>query len=298
MFLYINSGLITASILSLSVLGLALMVRITKFFNIAFGEFMTTGAFLTYWFNAVLGMDILTSAFLGILLTAIIGAFIYTIVFRPFHEKKSSSLTLLVVSVGVSNVIRNVILTFSGPDPKQFNIPMERGIDFGPFLFTRTQLIIIALSITILICIHLVLKYTNLGRMMRAVADNLELAKIRGINPNKIYVWTWFVCCGLAGISGVMLGITSTNSPDMGILILLNLFACLIIGGIENPYGAVAGALIIGLSMEIIPGFVDTAFDSAFLFPYKPAIAYIFMIILLLVKPQGLFAKNNSTNLL
>jgi branched-subunit amino acid ABC-type transport system permease component len=130
--------------------------------------------------------------------------------------------------------------------------------------------------------IFLMLRYTQLGRLMRATADNPELSEIRGINIEKVYSYTWLIACGLAALGGVFMSILGTITTWMGIGALVTLFACLIVGGIENPYGAVFGALIIAFAMEATALWISP--------PYKVAIAYVIFIVVLLVKPSGLLA--------
>ncbi len=141
----------------------------------------------------------------------------------------------------------------------------------------------IGISVLIMVLIYLLLQYTKLGKMIRATSDNIDLARVRGIRTERVVVWTWFLSCALAGLAGVMLGLMGAVDNHMGIEMLLVIFASVIMGGIGNPYGAVAGAMIIGIAMEV---------SSAFgLSEYKSALAYLLMAVILLLKPKGLFAK-------
>ncbi|RMF84474.1 MAG: GNAT family N-acetyltransferase, partial [Nitrospinota bacterium] len=129
--------------------------------------------------------------------------------------------------------------------------------------------------------LYLFLQRTKMGKAMRATADNPSLARITGIDTEMVVRWTWVIGAALAAASGVLYGIDAQLRPDMGWSFLLPLFAAVILGGIGNPYGALVGGLVLGIAQQV---------STAFLLPtYKPAVAFVIMIILLLFKPQGLF---------
>jgi neutral amino acid transport system permease protein len=185
--------------------------------------------------------------------------------------------------MGLAFMIRNFILIVWGPDPKMYNVATQEAMKLGPFLITPTQLMAILISILIMVLIYLLLQHTKLGKMIRATADNIDLARIRGIRTESVVMWTWMISSSLAGLAGVMLGLLGTVDSQMGIEVLLVIFASVIMGGIGNPYGAVAGAMIIGITMEVSSSFA--------LSEYKAAIAYLLMGVILLLKPKGLFTR-------
>jgi len=186
--------------------------------------------------------------------------------------------------VGLAFVLRNTILFIWGPDPHKYRLPLQKGLHLGPFIITPIQLLILLLALASMLAVHLLLTYTDLGHAIRGTADNPELAQIRGIDTERVVTWVWFFSYSLAGLAGVMLGVVTALSPSMGIQILLVLFAAVIMGGIGNPYGAMAGAMIIGLAMEIAPIVSGLA-------PYKIVVAYLLMVLVLLVRPRGLFTR-------
>ena len=164
-----------------------------------------------------------------------------------------------------------------------YNVATQEAMQVGPFLITPIQLFAIISSVLIMVLIYLLLQFTKLGKMIRATSDNLDLARIRGIRTESVVVWTWLISSALSGLAGVMLGLMGAIDLHMGIEMLLVIFASVIMGGIGNPYGAVAGAMIIGIAMEV---------SSAFgLSEYKSALAYLLMGVILLLKPKGLFAR-------
>ena len=282
--LSIGFGIVTGGVLALAALGLSLLFRTVKFINFAYGDILALGAYLTFLFNVTLGLPLLVSALLGMFFTGLVGVLIHKTVVKPLREGvKAGPLTLLIATMGVAFIIRNLILILWGPEPKMYNVATQEAMNVGPFLITPIQLMAIGISLVIMVLIYLLLRYTKMGKMIRATSDNIDLARIRGIRTERVVVWTWMISAGLAGLAGVMLGLMGAVDLHMGIEMLLVIFASVIMGGIGNPYGAVAGAMIIGVAMEV---------SSAFgLSEYKAALAYLLMGIILLLKPKGLFAR-------
>ena len=282
--LSIGFGIITGGVLALAALGLSLLFRTVKFINFSYGDVLALGAYLAFFCNVTLGLALVPSALLGMLLTGLVGVVIHKVVVKPLKEGvKAGPLTLLIATMGVAFIIRNLILIVWGPEPKMYNVATQEAMQIGPFLITPIQLMAILISVLIMVLIYLLLRYTQLGKMIRATSDNIDLARIRGIRTERVIVWTWLISSGLAGLAGVMLGLMGAVDHHMGIEMLLVIFASVIMGGIGNPYGAVAGAMIIGIAMEV---------SSAFgLSEYKTALAYLLMGGILLLKPKGLFAK-------
>ena len=282
--LSIGFGIITGGVLALAALGLSLLFRTVKFINFSYGDVLALGAYLTFFFNVTLGLPLVLSALLGMFFTGIVGVFIHKAVVKPLKESvKAGPLTLLIATMGVAFIIRNLILIIWGPEPKMYNVATQEAMQVGPFLITPIQLIAIISSVLIMVLIYLLLQFTKLGKMIRATSDNIDLARIRGIRTESVVVWTWLISSALSGLAGVMLGLMGAIDLHMGIEMLLVIFASVIMGGIGNPYGAVAGAMIIGIAMEV---------SSAFgLSEYKSALAYLLMGVILLLKPKGLFAR-------
>ncbi len=284
LLLSIGFGIITGGVLALAALGLSLLFRTVKFINFAFGDVLALGAYLAFFFNVTLGLPMLPAAVLGILFTGIAGVLIHKVVVKPLKETvKAGPLTLLIATMGVAFIVRNLILIIWGPEPQMYRVATQEAMNIGPFMITPIQLMAILISIVMMVLIYLLLQYTRLGKMIRATSDNIELARIRGIRTESVVVWTWLISSGLAGLAGVMLGLIGTIDSHMGIEMLLVIFASVIMGGIGNPYGAVAGAMIIGITMEVSSAFA--------LSEYKAAIAYLLMGVILLLKPKGLFAR-------
>ena len=276
----LSYGLLTFATLALPSLGLCLSIKVTKFFNLAYGEFITAGAFLTLLCNIAFGFPMVISLIIGMILTAVLGVLMHKTIFKPLMELKANPLILLVISLGAGFIVRNLILIGWGPQPFQYNIPLARAKHIGPMFLTPNQIIIILTCILVAAAVFVMLRYTQLGRLMRATSDNPELSEVRGISIERVYVYTWIIACALAAMGGVFMGILGTIKCGMGIGVQVTLFACLIVGGIDNPYGAVIGALIVAFAMEASAIWISP--------PFKVMTAYILMFIILLVKPSGL----------
>ncbi len=159
--------------------------------------------------------------------------------------------------------------------------------NFTVITMTTVQWVTIIVSLVLVTLLHLFLKYTKTGKAMRAMADNIDLARVSGINTERMIRWTWAIGAGLAAIAGVFIGLNwGIITPNTGALVLLSLFAAVILGGIGSPYGAMLGALVIGIAQNVLVAPV-TSINSQ----YKPAIAFLLMIIMLLVRPQGLLGE-------
>ncbi len=280
----IGFGILTAATLMLPALALALQIKVSGFFNLAFGDQVAVGAFVTLFFHNLLGMPIIIAALISLPLVGLLGVLIHRIVYQPLQERKAGALTLLVASVGVALILRNLILLFWGPNPRQLDVPLEKSITVGPFLWTQSQMVAIGIAVAAMFLTWLVMNRSDMGRAVKAVADNVELAKARGIDTQNIERLVWFFSSALGGLGGILIAVMGTASPDMGSFILLLLFVSLITGGIANPYRAAMGALVIGFTLEL------TTYAG---YPqYKLAVAYSLMFLILLVRPQGLFSRS------
>jgi branched-subunit amino acid ABC-type transport system permease component len=283
LFLAIGFGLVTASVLALSGVGLSLQFGVTNFVNFAYGDYATLGAYVALLLNAH-GMSVYPAMAIAGVAVGAFAVIVNRVLFRPFLDKRVPLLTLLIVSLGLSLVIQNGIQSIWGPNFQTYQVTTQSSLAIGPFLLTAQQLIIIGVAVLCLIGVYVLLQRTQMGKAMRAMSDNRDLAEISGINTERVTDITWLVSGFLAGIGGVVLAINvSSFTPLVGSLFLFLVFSVVIMGGIGKPYGAMLGALVIGLVTEIAGAYMDSA--------YAQAIAFVVMIALLLVRPQGLFAS-------
>lgn len=275
-------GLITASVLALASVGLTLQFGVTNFVNFAYGEFLSVGAYIAFVLNKSLNMNIWVAMVIAAIATGLLGFLVNRIVILPFLNRKASLFILLVVTIGLSLFLQNGVEAIWGSQFRQYADSSGALIHLGSVVITVQQLIIMGIALIAMAGIHALLKFTTLGKAMRAMSDDPELALVSGIKINRIRDLTWMLSGFLAGISGVVLAINvNTFTPALGSSFLFVIFAAVILGGIGSPYGAMLGALVIGVVMEVSATFIDSS--------YKIVVAFAILIIVLLIRPEGIF---------
>lgn len=275
-------GLITASVLSIAAVGLTLQFGVTNFVNFAYGELLTSGAYFALVFNQSFHLNIWWAMVLASLVVAAEAYLINRIVIQPFIRQKASLLILLVVTIGLQLFMENGIQAIWGASFQQYHANFGSLLHLGPVLITVQQIVIIALAAAIMVATHVLLRYTKLGKAMRAMSDNTELARVSGVRVARVTDLTWLLSGLLAGAAGVILAInTNSFTPALGANFLFVIFAAVISGGIGNPYGAIAGAVLIGVVMEVSASYIDSS--------YKTVVAFAMLILVLLFRPQGIF---------
>ena len=275
----IANGIIFGSIIALGAIGLTMVYGILKFANFAHGDTMSLGAYLALLFiNLKLPFPI--AVVLSIAVSIAVAILIDHYLYRFF--RKTGPIILLISSIGVALFLRNVILLFWGPDLTYYSREIHLDFQIIPGIrMNSSEIWIIGVTAVLIVLVHLFLKKTRIGKAMRASSDNMDLAEVVGIDTHRVIIWTWCVGTALAVFGGIMLGVENGLRPPMGWELLLPLFAAAILGGIGQPYGAMVGGLIIGIAQEVSTGFISTA--------YKPAVAFIIMILVLFIRPQGIF---------
>lgn len=284
-WLSVGFGLVTASVLAISAVGLSLQFGITNYINFAYGDFMALGAYFSYALNnEVLHLNIWIALVCGSLGMGVLAVLVNRFILAPFARRFKKTFYVLIVTFGLSLILLNLEYSLWGPDVRFFNMPLERAHHFGPILLTDSQLVVMGIAIAAMIAIHTMLKLTRLGKCMRAMSDNTVLAMTSGIDTKRITTITWLISGTMAGLSGTVLGITEGNlTPAAGELFLFVIFAAVIVGGVGSIYGAMAGALLIGLATEVSAAYINPA--------YKLDIAFVILILTLLIRPSGLFAR-------
>ncbi|MFW6001163.1 MAG: branched-chain amino acid ABC transporter permease [Halanaerobium sp.] len=277
------NGLILASIISLGAIGLSLIYGILNFGHFAHGDLMTLGAYIAYLFTVQLALPLPAAFVISALLTALTANLLNQILYR--HLKERDSVTIMISSVGAALIIRNLIQMAWGPQLKFYDRSIQMPIILfdGLLRIKPTQITILILAVSLVIAVHLFLSKTKLGKAMRAMSDNTDLAQITGINTKQVIFWTWMMSGVLTASAGIFLAMDTHLIPIMGWNLLLPMFAAVILGGIGSPYGAMLGGLVIGISQEM-----STLFISA---SYQPAVAFTIMILMLLIKPSGLMGR-------
>ena len=281
------NGVITGSILALAGVGATLIFGIQRIANFAHGDFLTIGAYAAFVVNVVLGQNLLVAALGAMGAVALFGVAAHFGLFRPLRGRGTVAIAL--VSVGLGLLIRNVIFIIAGSQIRQFNVNQSEVFTIGVIRLSPGQAVAVAVALVVAPLVALFLARTRLGKQMRAVADNRDLAAVSGIDVERIGVSVWILAGGLAGLAGVMLGLSQgVFDPNMGLGPLFLIFTVVVLGGIGSAYGALVAGLALGLAMELSTW--DALFgglDSK----YKPVLAFVVLILLLLYRPQGVFGQ-------
>ena len=281
------NGIVSGSYFALGAIGLTLVYGILKLVNFAQGDMLTFGAYIAFLFDATLDMPLAVALVAGVLATAALGLAQELAMWRPMRAKKAGMLQLLLMALGLAFVLRYVIQFIWGTDPRSLDADVTSSISFLGLSIGETELIVVIISFVVLTAVATMLRVTSLGRQMRALADNFDLAETTGIDTGQVVLKTWLLAGGLAGLAGVLVvAATGSLSPNTGFYLLLPLFAAVVLGGIGNAYGALAGGLVIGLTQEWSTLIIESQ--------WKVAVSFLVLIIVLIVRPQGIFGKERT----
>ena len=290
-------GIVFGSIISLGAIGLTLVYGIIRFANFAHGDLMSTVAYIALlmvtWVLAWIpdttfgqlsfGWRMLIAFPVAMFVVACVAIALDRILYQKLRAKRSHSVIMAMASLGAAFILRMLILIFWGADSLFYRpgilrpaLELPLGVKIRP-----DQILILITVFSLVILLHLFLQKTKFGKAMRATADNMELALVSGINTERVIILTWGIGGSLAAAGGILYGIDVQIHPYMGWNFLIPLFAATILGTVGNIYGALVGGLIIGVAQQV---------STAFLMPtYKPAVAFMLMILILLVRPKGIF---------
>ena len=280
-------GIKLGSIIAITAIGLSLIFGATGLVNFAHGELVTLGAVVAFLFNASTAgpqWHLIIAALIATVVGAGAGTGLEVGVWAPLRKRGVGLISMLVISIGLSFIIRNVIQIIYGGGTRPYtNYNIQSAIDIGPISIVPRDLWIIVLSFVVLVAVGLMLQKTKIGKALRAVADNKDLAESSGINVDAVIRFVWMLGGALSAFGGVLLGTTEQVNFNMGFNLLLLMFAGMILGGLGTAYGAMVGSLVVGVISQ-----VSTAFFSVQL---KFVWALVILIIVLLVKPQGILGK-------
>ncbi|MDA8261984.1 MAG: branched-chain amino acid ABC transporter permease [Actinomycetota bacterium] len=283
----IGFGLVTAAVVAMAAVGLSLQVSVTNFINFAYGDFMTFGAYVAYAANSA-GLNFFAAVAVGGVATALLGVLANLTVFRPFVRRKARVITLLISTIGLSFIVQNLIVIIWGTGAERYTVSIGNAHHVGPFLWTTGDMVIMVTAFVLLLGLHLMLRYTRFGKSLRATSNNPDLALASGIDTGRVVNYTWLIAGFFAAVAGVALAMElNTLRPVLGFNELFVVFGAIILGGIGRPYGAMLGALIIGILTEVSGAYLNPA--------YKGSIAFAVVVILLLVRPQGLLAAKGKS---
>ena len=282
LFQSILNGILAGCIYALFAMGLTLIYGVLNFVNFAHGELIMWGAYFLYFLmGKPFGLPLPIALIPALLLTILLGIGMDRFVFKPLRT--ANRLTLLIAALGLSFLLRNGAQFLWGAELRTYGFEIKRGLRILGISITLNQVAIILTSIVCIVFVYLLFHRSRLGKSMRAVSDNLELARVVGIDSKHAIQFAWVIASVLAGVSGILLALDTNLQPGMGLINLVKAFAATLLGGVGNIWGALLGGIIIGLAenlgvLVISPG-------------YKDAIAFGIMVLMLLIRPSVLFGS-------
>lgn len=305
-------GLIIGSIISLGAIGLTLTFSILRFSNFGHGELLAWGSYLALSALAVFaalgltdaatpaaamgpfsfGWPLMVALLLAAVATALLALALDWLLFKRLRLQ--GSITLVIASFGAALAARNLLLFSYGGVPRYYSqdlqiaLPLVPRSVLGGMRITPDQLFVLGLTAVTVVALHWFLSRSTLGRSMRATADNRELARVAGIDPDAMHRAAWVLGAVLAAMAGIFAGLTVQLRPTLGLDLLLPLFAAVILGGIGSVWGAVLGGLIVGLAESFAVAWVGAE--------WRAGAAFVVLAVLLLVRPRGLFGGRDGSD--
>lgn len=278
----IGFGLVTASILALAAVGFTMQFAVTNVLNLAFAEIMGAAGYVALLATHV--MNIWVAMVPAAVFGAVLSYLMNRLVFARLIARGTKLFGMVIVTVGAALIIENIILAVAGPTFDGYTLPQQHTLHIGPFLLTASQFIIMGLAVLAMLGVHVLLRHTKVGMAMRAISVNATLAEHSGIDARRIVDLTWLVSGALAGVAGVALFMnigTFTSATANEFLVVI--VAAAVLGGVGDAYGAMLGAVVIGLASEI---------EAAYFNPeYKQVVAFVVLVVVLLLRPQGILAE-------
>jgi neutral amino acid transport system permease protein len=272
-------------VIAMTAIGLSLIFGTTGLVNFAHGELVVFGAIVAWYLN-VTGprLPLIVATVIAVVLGALLAGGFEKGLWSPLRRRGTGLITMLVVSIGLSLFLRHILLyVFGGRSLPYREYRVQQALTFGPISITPRDLAIVVLSIIVLVGVGLLLGRTKIGKAMRAVADNRDLAESSGIDVQRIILYVWMMGGALAALGGVFQGMTEAVNWNMGFLLLLLMFAGVILGGIGTAYGALVGSLVVGLITQLSTLWFPTELKTVF--------ALLVLALVLLVRPQGILGR-------
>ncbi len=282
----VGFGIVTAAILAVSSVGFTLQFSVTNVFNLSFGSVMTGTGFIAYGLNTS-GVNIWVAMAVAALCGGVISVALNWLIFSRFIRHGLNRFGMVIVTIATGLICDNTIQAVVGPTFYAYNVQPGKAFDLGGMLLTGQELVVIALAVVLMTGTHIGLKYTRLGTAMRGLSVNSSLARACGVPTRRVVALAWFVSGVMAGVGAVALFLdTSTFAATTGSEFLIIIIAAAVLGGIGSAEGAVVGALVVGLATEIAAAYWNPEL--------KDVIAFAVLIVVLLVRPQGIISQLSS----
>jgi branched-subunit amino acid ABC-type transport system permease component len=276
----VGFGLITSAVLAIAAVGFTLQFAVTDVLNLAFAAVMTAGAFIAYMVNQA-GAPIWLALLVAMVAGSLISVVLNYLVYSPFQRRGSAPITLVIVSLGMALIIEFSTAAVVGGISVSYTMNQGSTVKLGGMVLTTVQLIIIAISVVVMVGVYGLLRYTKLGKAMRATAANRTLARNCGIRAGQVIAITWALTGALSGLAGTVFAIdVGSFSPTSTDIFLILILAAVFLGGPGNAYGAMLGALVIGLATEVSAAYIQP--------DYKYVVAFVILLGMLAIRPAGL----------
>ena len=279
----IGFGIVTASILAVAGVGFTLQFGVTNILNLAYGDIMTAAAFVAYLVTSA-GLNVWLALVAGAAFGSVFSVLLNRCIYTPFVRRGTRLFGMIIVTIAVSLIVQNGLLAIFGASFFSLKMPRPSSVHIAGMVFTTVQLAIIAIAVVAMLLIHLLLRYTKLGKAMRATAADPDLARNCGIATDRVIDLAWAISGALCGLAGVILVMNVTAFTETtGAQFLIPIVAVAVLGGIGQPYGAMLGALVIGITSEVAAAIFNPE--------YKDVVAFVILVIVLLARPQGILSE-------
>ncbi|MGO4675906.1 branched-chain amino acid ABC transporter permease [Bosea sp. 2YAB26] len=275
------NGLMTGALIAVPAVGFSAIFAVLRYPNFAIASYATIGAFAAWWANVVLGLPIIPALVIAFAIAGAVGVVAEESALSRLRG--NGALIVAIASIALNLVLENIVRFVFGNDMRGYDLPLMRDMRFGDLRIGPQQLQSLALAVVIMAAMFAFLRYTRFGKAMRAVADNPDLARLKGIDPARIAIVTVFLGAGLTGVGGVLIGLDTSIDPLTGYRVLLSVFAAAVLGGLGSIPGAVVGALALGIAEELALIAVPAT--------YRTAVGFIAILIMLTFRPRGILGE-------
>ncbi len=282
----VGFGLLAAAILAIAAVGFTLQFGITSILNLAYADVMTASAFVAYALNRS-GLDIWYCVVAACAFGAVFSMLLNRFIYAQFARRGTNAVGIIIVSIGIGLIVQYMVVVIWSPNFVTYRLAQGSTVQLGPVAYTSLQLVVIGIALAAMAAVHSLLSYTRLGKAMRATAVNASLARDCGIATDRIVDVAWLLSgalCGMAGVIFAMSIISFTPFSEQGFLVVI--IAAAVVGGIGRPYGAMLGAVVIGVSTELGALVLNSA--------YKDVIAFLLLAVVLLIRPGGILTGFNT----
>jgi branched-chain amino acid transport system permease protein len=275
------NGLMTGALIAVPAIGFSAIFAVLRYPNFAIASYATIGAFAAWWANAIVGLHVVPAIAVAFVVTGVIGVVAEETSLKRLRN--NGALIVAIASIALNLVLENIVRFIFGNDMKGYDLPLARDLRFGELRIGPQQIQSLMLSVAIMAGMFLFLRYTRFGKAMRAVADNPDLARLKGIDPATIAIVTVFLGAGLTGVGGVLIGLDTSIDPLTGYRVLLSVFAAAVLGGLGSIPGAVVGALALGIAEELALIVVPAT--------YRTGVGFVAILIMLTFRPRGILGE-------